>query len=271
MIKLFYYIVPFAILFLPSLWVNYILKKYNKVLSDMPFTGRELGIKILEQYKINNVSINPIKQLDHYNPKEKKIHISTDKLDKKSITSIAVVAHEIGHAIQDKEKYKPLILRQSLIEKTMIFQRIGSFLLIIGLPSIFAFTKSPFYISLISVLLNIFISVYYFSEIGFIIIPIATSISSWFNSILLFLFLKNRQLFYFNQKFFIKFTKIFFASILMGLFFNFLLNFFQNELAYNETIKSLYLVLSVILGLLFYLLICFFIKAFQIKDIKLKY
>ena len=144
MIKLFYYIVPFAILFLPSLWVNYILKKYNKVLSDMPFTGRELGIKILEQQKINNVTINPIKQIDHYNPKEKKIHIATDKLDKKSITSIAVVAHEIGHAIQDKEKYKPLILRQSLIEKTMIFQRIGSFLLIIGLPSIFAFTKSPF-------------------------------------------------------------------------------------------------------------------------------
>jgi len=110
----------------------------------MPFTGRELGIKILEDQKINNVSINPIKQLDHYNPKEKKIHIATDKLDKKSITSIAVVAHEIGHAIQDKEKYKPLILRQSLIKKTMIFQRMGSFLLIIGLPSIFALTKSPF-------------------------------------------------------------------------------------------------------------------------------
>ena len=42
-------------------------------------------------------------------------------------------------------------------------------------------TKTPFYISLISVLINILISVYYFSEIGFIIIPIATSISSWFN------------------------------------------------------------------------------------------
>ena len=130
-------------LFLPSLWVNYILKKYNKILPDMPFTGRELGKKILEAEEITNVSINPIQQLDHYNPKEKKINISTDKLDKKSITSIAVVAHEIGHAIQDREKYKPLIFRQSLVEKTMIFQRIGSFLLIIGLPSIFAFTKSP--------------------------------------------------------------------------------------------------------------------------------
>ena len=131
-------------MFIPSLWVNYILKKYNKILPDMPFTGRELGNKILQEQKLNNVSINPIKQLDHYNPIDKKIHISDDKLNKKSITSIAVVAHEIGHAIQDKENYKPLKLRQSLIEKTMIFQRIGSFLLIIGLPSIFAFTKSPF-------------------------------------------------------------------------------------------------------------------------------
>jgi len=131
-------------MFIPSLWVNYILKKYNKILPDMPFTGKELGNKILEEQKLKNVSINPIKQLDHYNPIDKKIHISDDKLNKKSITSIAVVAHEIGHAIQDKENYKPLKLRQSLIERTMVFQRIGSFLLIIGLPSIFAFTKSPF-------------------------------------------------------------------------------------------------------------------------------
>ena len=132
-------------------------------------------------------------------------------------------------------------------------------------------TKTPFYISLISVIINIFISVYYFSEIGFIIIPIATSISSWFNSILLFLFLKKQKLFNFNEIFFIKFIKIFLASIMMGLFFNFLLNFFQNELEFNQTIKSLYLALSVILGLLFYLTVCYLIKAFQMKDIKLKY
>ena len=143
MIKLFFYILPFVSLFLPNIWVNYILKNNNKNLPDMPFTGKQLGIKILEEQKIYNVSIESIKQLDHYNPIKKKIHIGEDKLNKKSITSIAVVAHEIGHAIQDKENYKPLIMRQKLIEKTMIFQRLGSFLLIIGLPSIFAFTKSP--------------------------------------------------------------------------------------------------------------------------------
>ena len=144
MIKLFIYFLPFLFLFLPSLWVNYVLKKNNKILSDMPFTGKELGNRILHELEIDNVKIQSIKHLDHYNPIEKKVHISEDKIDKKSITSISVVVHEIGHAIQDKENYKPLILRQKLIKKTNIFQKIGSFLLIIGLPSIFTFTKSPF-------------------------------------------------------------------------------------------------------------------------------
>ena len=132
-------------------------------------------------------------------------------------------------------------------------------------------TKTPFYISLISVMLNIFISLFYFNKIGFVIIPIATSVSSWFNSILLFFFLKNRNLFYFNKIFFMKSIKIIIASILMGLFFNFLLNFFQNELAFSNLIKSLYLIISVFLGLLFYLIVCYFIKAFKLEDIKLKY
>ena len=77
-------------------------------------------------------------------------------------------------------------------------------------------TKTPFYISLISVILNIIISVYYFSEIGFIIIPIATSISSWFNSLLLFIFLKNRNLFNFNKIFVVRFVKIIIVSLLMN-------------------------------------------------------
>ena len=132
-------------------------------------------------------------------------------------------------------------------------------------------TKTPFYISLISVILNIFISIYFFNDFGFIIIPIATTISSWFNGLLLFLFLKNRNLFSFSQTFLIKFVKIVFASILMGFMFQFLLNFFENQLAFDQKTKSLYLILSALLGLFFYLLVSYFIKAFKLSDIKLKY
>jgi putative peptidoglycan lipid II flippase len=132
-------------------------------------------------------------------------------------------------------------------------------------------TKIPFYISLSSVILNIVISVYYFKEIGFIIIPIATSISSWFNGILLFIFLKNENLFEFNSVFFIRFIKINIATILMGILFNFLLIYFQNQLTFDENMKSFYLILSVLLSLLFYLFISYWIKAFKISDFKLNY
>ena len=132
-------------------------------------------------------------------------------------------------------------------------------------------TKTPFYISLVSVILNIVISIYFFKEIGFIIIPIATSISSWFNSLILFLYLKNRNLFKFNKIFYKKFFKIIFVSILMGMFFEYLLSIFVNQLSYNNNFKSIYLILSVLLGLIFYLLLSLFIKAFKYEDIKLNY
>ena len=132
-------------------------------------------------------------------------------------------------------------------------------------------TKTPFYISLLSVILNIIISVYYFKEIGFIIIPIATSISSWFNGILLLIFLKKKNLFQFNEIFIFRFVKIIFASLLMGIFFNYLIVYFQNQLSFNQSIKSFYLILSVILGLLFYLITSYSIKAFKTSDFKLKY
>src|SRR6056300_1292606 len=205
-----------------------------------------------------------------------------------------VILPQLSKHIQSRKKDKILLIQNKALELSLFLSLPATIALVIGseqiISALFGYgsfnensvinssfffanndTKTPFYISLISVVLNIFISIYYFSEVGFIIIPIATSISSWFNSMLLFIFLKKQKLFYFNKIFFIKFIKIVFASILMGLFFNFLLNFFQNELAFNQSIKSLYLVLSAILGLLFYLIVCYFIKAFQMNDIKLRY
>ena len=132
-------------------------------------------------------------------------------------------------------------------------------------------TKTPFYISLISVILNILISVYFFREIGFIIIPIATTISSWFNAIILFVYLKNKDLFNFNELFFVKLIKILLASILMGTFFYNLILFFENRLIYEYNFKSFYLILSAFLSFIFYLSFSLFIKAFKYDDIKLKY
>ena len=132
-------------------------------------------------------------------------------------------------------------------------------------------TKTPFYISSLIVLFNIVISVSFFSKVGFIIIPIATTISSWFNALLLFIFLKNRVLFYFNNIFIIRFIKILTTSLLMGILFNFLITYFQEELAFNQNIKSFYLILFVVLSLLFYLFVLYIIRSFTMIEFNLKY
>ena len=132
-------------------------------------------------------------------------------------------------------------------------------------------TKIPFYISLSSVMLNILISIFFFKEIGFIIIPIATTISSWFNAILLFIFLKIKNLFNFNLVFISRFFKILLASVLMGIFFNYVINFFNDKLLYEANFKAIYLVGSVVSGLIFYFLIAILIKAFKRSDINLNY
>ncbi|QIZ21025.1 murein biosynthesis integral membrane protein MurJ [Candidatus Pelagibacter giovannonii] len=132
-------------------------------------------------------------------------------------------------------------------------------------------TKVPFYISLISVLLNVFISVVFFKEVGFIIIPIATTISSWFNAILLFIFLKRKKLFSFNLVFLNRLVKILSASVLMSIFFNYIIHFFNDKLLYGASFKAIYLIGTIVLGLIFYLVIAILIKAFKRSDINLNY
>jgi putative peptidoglycan lipid II flippase len=132
-------------------------------------------------------------------------------------------------------------------------------------------TKMPFYVSLTSVLLNVFISIIFFKEVGFIIIPIATTISSWFNAILLFFFLKKKNLFSFNLVFINRLIKILLASVLMGIFFNYIIHLFNDKLLYEASFKAIYLIGAVIMGLIFYLLIAILIKAFKRSDINLNY
>ena len=75
----------------------------------------------------------------------------------------------------------------------------------------------------------------------------------------------------FNQIFLIKLMKIIFVSFLMGLFFTYLITIFEKQLVYEYDFKSLFMILSVILCVIFYLMGSFFFKALNFKDLKLKY
>ena len=132
-------------------------------------------------------------------------------------------------------------------------------------------TKTPFYYSLISVIVNIVISVSFFKEVGFIIIPIATSLSSWLNALLLFfkLYLNN----YFNLSSILnsKNLKIFLVSAVSIYIFDILINLFEDFLIYGSDLKLFTIILLVVITILIYILISLITKTFKYSDIKLKY
>ena len=132
-------------------------------------------------------------------------------------------------------------------------------------------TKIPFYFSTVSVLINILISVYYFRDLGFIIIPISTSISSWVNSILLYIYLHREDHFKPNKKIIIQIIRITISAIAMGILLQNLLNYFDSQLSFENNYKFLYLLFIVILSILIYFVISLITKAFKLSDIKIKY
>jgi len=131
-------------------------------------------------------------------------------------------------------------------------------------------TKTPFYLSVISVILNILISVSFFNKFGFVIIPIATSISSWINVFLHFYFIKKRNLHNFDKTFIYKFPRMILSVVVMGIVLYLLLGFFSDKFDYNESWKFIYLFIIVIISLISYFIISNFSGAFKFKDIKLK-
>ncbi len=132
-------------------------------------------------------------------------------------------------------------------------------------------TKIPFYFSLISVLLNIIISIAFFKNFGFIIIPIATSISSWVNSLLLYIYLHKRQYFKLNKNLTIQLFRIFVSVIVMSICLTNLISFFESQLTFENNFKAIYLIFLVILSISIYFIVSLLTKAFKLRDIKIKY
>ena len=133
------YLIIFLILSTaPVIWLNYVFHKNDQILINMPFTGLEFGKLILKDYGLTEVKIEKSLSIDHYDLLEKKVKVTQERLSKKSLTAISIVCHEIGHAIQHKEKYKALEQRTSLVKNTAWISQIGSSILLIGIPTILA-------------------------------------------------------------------------------------------------------------------------------------
>ena len=129
-------------------------------------------------------------------------------------------------------------------------------------------TKSPFYISIFIVFLNILISVSLFNKIGFIIIPIATSISTWVGVFVYVYLLYNKKILLFKKRLLLNFIKILISTIIMSFILLFSLDKFANYLDYGYNYKAVYLISIVSFVGMFYLLSCYLLGILKHKNYK---
>ena len=107
--------IVFAVIFGPSLWVKFVMWRYSSEKPEMPGTGGELAKHLVERFSLKDVDVEVTEQGDHYDPIEKKVRLSQEHYESKSLTAIAIAAHEVGHAIQDQQGDKRLATRTKMV------------------------------------------------------------------------------------------------------------------------------------------------------------
>lgn len=115
----------------------YINRSYNKtkrIKNRAGITGAQTARKILDENGLSNVKVEEVRGIlgDHYDPRTKTVRLSSDIYRNTSIASASVAAHECGHAIQDKEGYFFLKLRNSIVPLVNFASYAGYFAILIG-------------------------------------------------------------------------------------------------------------------------------------------
>ena len=108
-------LIVLALIFGPSLWVKFVMSRYSSQLPEIAGTGGELAKHLIQQFSLKDVKVEITEQGDHYDPIEKKVRLVREHYESKSLTAIAIAAHEVGHAIQDQQGDKRLASRTKMI------------------------------------------------------------------------------------------------------------------------------------------------------------
>jgi Zn-dependent membrane protease YugP len=120
---------------LAQLYLRSVFGSASKKISSLGITGKETAERILKHYDLSQIPVNHIagKLSDHYDPINKKLALSDSVYESNSIAAVAVAAHEVGHAIQDKQKYRFLVLRTVCYPVVGFSSNVAPFLIIGGL------------------------------------------------------------------------------------------------------------------------------------------
>ena len=125
---------PFIFMIYAQVKVNSAFKKYSKVANSQRITGVEAAGILLRANGLKNVRVEGVKGRlgDHYDPRKKVLRLSPAVANTPSVAALGIVAHEVGHAVQDKTGYAFLRFRTSLVPAASLGSNLGFIFVILG-------------------------------------------------------------------------------------------------------------------------------------------
>lgn len=107
-------VIVLLLVFAPAFWVRWVMHAHNTQIEGMPGTGGELAQHLAQRFDLD-IEVESTEMGDHYDPSDKAVRLSPENFSGKSLTAIAVAAHEVGHAIQHHQQDPRLALRSKLV------------------------------------------------------------------------------------------------------------------------------------------------------------
>ena len=124
----------FLIMVIAQTYVNSSYKKWSRVMARSKLTGAQVAQRLISAGGLN-VDVEGVrgKLSDHYDPRRKVLYLSEGVYNSPSVAALAIAAHELGHAMQDRDGYFPLRIRAALVPAVNIGSYLGWILIFIGL------------------------------------------------------------------------------------------------------------------------------------------
>lgn len=152
----------------PNYWVTSVLKKYSEPRENIPGTGGELAIHLQKVFKLD-IEVSQTNMGDHFDPTTKKVCLSENNFNGRSLTAVATAAHEIGHAIQWQSNDTGLNRRGRWVGYSIIIQKIAQVSLIL-VPVLHLIPGGAIFGKLL--LIPILLSVFFNTLVHFITLPV---------------------------------------------------------------------------------------------------
>ncbi len=132
---LMYMIPAFILMAITSWYVKASYNKWSKIPALSRLTGAQAAQRLISTGGMYGVQVQGVagNLTDHYDPRNKTLFLSNGVANGASVASVAIAAHELGHAMQDAEGYFPLKFRAALVPIVNIGSNLGWFLIMIGL------------------------------------------------------------------------------------------------------------------------------------------